>query len=204
MPIYRFKVHFEEYEDTIRVLEIRTSQTFEELHLAIQDAVGFDKAHPASFYMSNDRWIKGQEITLADMGHEEEDRKVPLIMSECKMKDHINDPHQKIIYIFDFIEMWIFHIELIGITLIEDPELTYPACVKSIGPAPKQYDKSGKFGMVDEEEFNEITKFYLDKSDGIVPEQVTDEEHNTNSAGDENDDYPVSELGTGDEEEENL
>ncbi len=49
MAVYRFKVSFEEHEDISREIEIRSDQTFEDLHNAIQQAVGFDASQPASF-----------------------------------------------------------------------------------------------------------------------------------------------------------
>ena len=64
MAIYRFRVTYEDHEDVYRDIEIKSIQTFEDLHHAIQEAIGFDKSKPASFYMSDDYWRKDQEITL--------------------------------------------------------------------------------------------------------------------------------------------
>lgn len=41
--------------------------------------------------------------------------------------------------------------------------------------APKQYDKVQKFGLVDDNEFDEITKNYLNKSDEM-PGAISDDE----------------------------
>ena len=67
MAVYKFSVTFEDYDDVYREIEIKSSQTFEDLHKAIQDSIGFDNKQLASFYMSNDMWRKGREITLMDM-----------------------------------------------------------------------------------------------------------------------------------------
>jgi hypothetical protein len=64
MTVYKFRISFEDHEEVTRDIEILPTQTFEEMHLAIQEAVGFDNTKGASFYMSNDHWIKGEEITL--------------------------------------------------------------------------------------------------------------------------------------------
>ncbi len=176
MAAYKFKVSFEDYEDIYRVIDIKSSQTFFDLHKAILDAIGFDQKQMASFYMSNDTWKKGQEITLEDMSDEEEDKekRIP-IMKKSPIQDYIDDPHQKIIYIYDFIEMWTMHLELIGIEMKESTSIKYPVCSKSSGLAPKQYDKVQRFGIVDDDEFEEITKNYLDASDE-VPNEISDDE----------------------------
>jgi hypothetical protein len=66
-------------------------------------------------------------------------------------------------------------IELQSISTTENPKVTYPAMVKSVGLAPKQYDKVQRFGAVDENEFDEITKNYLNRSDEI-PDEISDDE----------------------------
>ena len=63
MAVYRFRVSFEEFDEVHRDIEIKSIQTFEQFHYAIQEAIGFDASKPASFFMSNDNWKKGQEIT---------------------------------------------------------------------------------------------------------------------------------------------
>lgn len=176
MAVYKFRVTFEEYEDISRVIEIKSAQTFYDLHKAILASISFDEKQMASFYMSNDSWKKGQEITLMDMSNDDDEpeQKLP-IMKKSQIQDYIDDPHQKIIYIYDFIEMWTLRLELFGIEMKEKAGIKYPVCSKSIGLAPKQYDKVQRFGIVDDDEFEEITKNYLDQSDE-VPNEVSDDE----------------------------
>ena len=192
MAIYKFKIWFEEYDDVQRVIEIKSTQTFEEMHLAIQDAIGFDKSQLASFYLSDDQWKKGAEITLEDMSGEEDGSKSIPTMRESRLCDVINDPHQKFIYVFDFMEMWTLHMELVGIDMKDNPKLKYPACTKTIGTAPKQYDKTARFGLVEDNEFDEITKNYLLKADDI-PGEISDDGDETNGSSED------SEEGGGDE-----
>ena len=56
MSVYRFKVIIEDYEDLFREIEVKASQSFEDLHFAILKAFGFDLKHPASFFYSDDLW----------------------------------------------------------------------------------------------------------------------------------------------------
>ncbi|MFI5221893.1 MAG: hypothetical protein ACHQK8_06180, partial [Bacteroidia bacterium] len=105
---------------------------------------------------------------------EDDEKNIP-IMKKSKLAEYIIDPHQKIIYVYDFIELWTFNIELVAIYLKEKAGTKYPAITKKAGLAPKQYDKIQRFGLVDDNEFDEITKNYLDKSDES-PGEISDDE----------------------------
>jgi hypothetical protein len=179
MAVYKFKVAFEDYEDIYRVIEIRSDQTFLDFHKAILDSIGFDQKQMASFYMSNDSWKRFQEVTLEDMTDrdDEPEKKLP-IMKKSKLADFIVDPHQKMIYIYDFIELWTLQIELNGIEIKEKAGVKYPVCTKTVGMSPKQHAKVQRFGIIDDNEFDEITKNYLDKSEepgGEISDDEADE-----------------------------
>jgi hypothetical protein len=158
MAVYRFRVTLEDCEDLIRIIEIKSVQSFEDLHNAIQQAVGFDNAHSASFFMSDDLWIKGEEITLR-----EDDSKGQPLMKNSRLAKYIIDPHQKLIYIFDFKEQWSFLIELTGILLNETKGATYPLLSKTVGAAPKQYDNKKTIGAVPSDDFDFINQTMFEK-----------------------------------------
>jgi len=173
MAVYKFKLTFEDYEDTYRVIEIKSNQTFLDFHKVILESISFDEKQLASFFMSNDTWRKEQEITLEDMTDDPENP-IPE-MKTAKLSQFVNDPHQKIIYVYDFMAMWTMRLELFGIEIKENPKFTYPRIGKTVGLAPKQYDKVQRFGLVDDNEFDEITKNYLDKTEEIGGEISDDE-----------------------------
>ena len=137
MAIYRFRISFEEYDDVYRDIEVRSVQTFDLLHSAIQEAIGFDATKPATFYMSNDNWKKGQEIALHKS--EKSSNAGVKIMQDCRLCDFIADPHQKIYYVFDQPSQWTFFIELFKILPETEQLKKYPVCVKFHGDAPRQY-----------------------------------------------------------------
>lgn len=143
MAVYKFKVVYEDHEDIYREIEIKSNQTFEDLHHAIQKAINFDNGHSASFYMSDDYWRKGTEITLKkdDLTGVGPNKKPKKLMASSKVADFIEDPHQKIVYVFDFKAHWTFQLELTKISL-DDPKTDFPRCVKSVGKAPIQYKKN--------------------------------------------------------------
>src|SRR6187402_2584160 len=137
MALYRFKVTFEDYDDVSRDIDIKSNQTFLDLHKAVHQSTGYNPEFSSSFYISNDQWIKGEEITYLP-NQRRIDRGVAL-MEKVKLSSRIDDPHQKFYYTFNFDRPFDFHIELMKILLDEDPKLTYPAVIKSTGEAPRQF-----------------------------------------------------------------
>ena len=137
MAVYRFRVSFEDYDDVVREIDIRSNQTFEDFHRAIHQAIGYKCEYPSSFYVSNDQWIKGEEITFMP-NQRRIDRSV-VLMDKVKLSSRIDDPHQKFYYTFNFDRPFDFHIELLKILLDETPGTNYPAVVKSNGEPPKQF-----------------------------------------------------------------
>jgi len=178
MATYRFRVTFEDYDDISRDIEIRSTQTFEELHHAIHNAIGFDASKTASFFLSDDNWKKGKEITTRDLEDSESERAVSVRSS--RLCDFIADPHQKIYYIFDPGSPWSFRIELVKIMREEEGGVVYPRCIKAIGEAPKQYNTANiatlpvpeEFDMVMDEDLEEESEEgeTLEVDDNDLPE----------------------------------
>lgn len=137
MALYRFKVTFEDYDDVTREIDVKSNQTFEDLHRAIHQSTGYKPEYPSSFYISNDQWTKGEEITFMP-NQRRIDRGIAL-MEKIKLSNRIDDPHQKFYYTFNFDRPFDFHIELMKIILDETPGAIYPLVVKSVGEAPKQF-----------------------------------------------------------------
>ncbi len=210
MAVYRFRIVLEDNEDTLRDIDIKSVQTFEELHIAIQDAFKFDKKHSASFFVSDDYWRKGLEITFKkeDLPLDPEEIKKNIepkkLMSAVKIAKYVDHPHQRFVYVFDPAAQWIFLVELLKI-VNEEPKVKYPSFTKSVGTAPKQYKQiivpptemtpdalmAEMLKGQHEPEENEIYKSL--KTEGIEEEdlvgldgeegeeEVTEEEHRTDS-----------------------
>lgn len=144
MAVYRFKISWEENEDVFRDIEIKSSQTFEDFHNIIQQALNFDGKHSASFFVSDDYWRKNQEITLRkeDLPLDEDEIRKKVepkkLMADTKIAKYIEQPHQRFVYVFDPSAQWTFLVEMIKIGQ-ENPKTTYPVIVRSEGKAPKQY-----------------------------------------------------------------
>ncbi len=164
MATYRFRVTFEEFDDITRDIEIRSTQTFEEFHYAIQNAIGFDSSKPTSFFLSDDNWKKGKEFTTRELSEDESD--VVFRLKNSRLCDFIIDPHQKIYYLFDTTTPWTFRIELIKIIRDEEIGATYPRCIKSTGEAPLQYKTTSITALpVPDEDFDITIEDETDETD---------------------------------------
>jgi hypothetical protein len=136
MHVYRFRILIEDVDDFYRDIEIMASSTFEEFHKAIYQSVDFDGKELASFFICDSKWNRKKEITLEDMSEEEENENSPLLMSNCKLAEYINDPHQRLIYVYDFLNLYEFYVELCKI-IPADKKVKYPRCVRKSGMIPK-------------------------------------------------------------------
>jgi hypothetical protein len=220
MAIYRFKVQLEDNDDVFRDIEIKASQSFEDFHKAIQEAFKFDAKHAASFFVSDDYWRKGQEITLRkeDLPLDEDEIKHNVdpkkLMKEAKIASFIEAPHQRFVYVFDPNAQWTFLIEMSRIAE-ESRRTDYPALVKSVGAAPRQYkqvvvpkveDPETEMAALLEEEEEEETAAFKSVDKEVV-EAVEDEDLNAleGEEGEEEDILDEEEGGEAftDEAEEN-
>ncbi|MDP4266737.1 MAG: hypothetical protein Q8880_04820 [Bacteroidota bacterium] len=149
MHVYKFRLTSEAQDDFSREIEIIANQTFDELHKFILEEIGFDKTQLASFYLSNGNWDKLDEISLLDMSEDEEHKMMTMAL---ELNEVIEDPHQRLIYVYDFINLWTFYLEIIKIIPAAE-NVTYPRCTKRAGDPPKQYgNKAVVPGTIGEEE----------------------------------------------------
>ena len=66
--IYRIRIILDIKDDVLRDLEIKSNSSFEDLHYAIVKAFNLDGNEMASFYLSDENWKQGEEITLESFG----------------------------------------------------------------------------------------------------------------------------------------
>jgi Plasmid pRiA4b ORF-3-like protein len=144
MAILKFRIYWEDDDSIYRDVVIRHTQSFLDLHSCILKSYEFDNKHKATFYRSNDNWLKGREISLEK--YDKEYKAEPLIMSDTPIASEIKNPNQKFIYEYDFNKFWHFMVELINVDKEENKKLEYPSCVRTEGIAPSQY---GTKGLVD-------------------------------------------------------
>jgi hypothetical protein len=139
--VIHFRILVDYQENVFRDIEVKFDDTFLTLHNMIQEAFGFDNSQMASFYVSNDEWEKGQEITLMEVMEPEEEGEPIWIMNETDLNKIIFEKGQKLLYVFDFLVMWCFYIDSIEVKEVEDIVIL-PRITQEFGSSPDQYSKS--------------------------------------------------------------
>lgn len=163
--IYKLRVISDENELFHRVIEISEDDTFLNLHKAILTACDYKETEMASFFISNDEWDKGIEITLFDMGDEE----LPTIpMQKAMLKDFLKNKEDKVIYQFDFFNDRSLFCTLVDITE-KNSKKKYPLCSHSTGNPPLQ-----KFND-ETEDLNELFNETGVDDDDLFSNEDTDE-----------------------------
>ncbi|MBE7177578.1 MAG: hypothetical protein INR69_14315 [Mucilaginibacter polytrichastri] len=192
MTIYRFKVTFEDFDDVVREIDIRSNQTFEDLHVAIHKSINYSHEVSSSFYVSNDQWIKGEEI--AYQPSDKKKQRGVTLMEAARLSRFIDDPHQKFYYTSNFDRPFDFHVELVKI-LEAAPGKDYPLVGKSAGEPPKQFGlapnptilppTSEEFDFLNEMEFNPEDAEEFSEVTDTSSEEESEEESGDSESGEE-------------------
>ncbi|MEM7382700.1 MAG: hypothetical protein AAF361_16140 [Bacteroidota bacterium] len=147
--VYKIRIILDAQEDIFRDIEISSEDTLEDFHNAITQAFGFLGNEMASFYTCDERWNQDEEIALFDMSDSGDVR----LMNETFLEDVITEENPKLIYVYDFLSMWTFFVELADIVEKEDGR-SYPNILFSFGELPdappeKKFESDPSFDFND-------------------------------------------------------
>ncbi len=131
--IYKFRIIVDVEEDIFRDIEIYADATLQDFHSIITQAFDFDGREMASFYMSDETWNQGEEISLFDIS--DDDNTASKLMHKTKLSDVVIKPNDKLIYVYDFLKMWTFYVTLIKIGEKESEKI-YPNVLFAHGKLP--------------------------------------------------------------------
>ncbi|MFZ4522044.1 MAG: IS1096 element passenger TnpR family protein [Bacteroidales bacterium] len=188
MLIYRFRVTCEEHDGFLREIEIQPNQTFLDFHHILLDSGELLHCDRASFFMTDKKYKKDKEISLKAEKRqvrkydEDLDQVVtealtlPLMKTE-KIKNYIEDPHQKMIYEFIGRDIFSFHIELFKIFPAEGVP-SFPRCIKRVGELPKKAEQPTAAEVVPAAPKVVIPKVPLPKLQELVKfDDIVEDEH---------------------------
>jgi len=130
--VYKIRVILNTEEDLIRDIAIDSAASLEDLHNAVANSFGFTGEEMASFYRSDETWVQGEEHPLFDMG-EGFDKKIQ--MREVILSDALIHENDKMIYVYDFFNMWSFYVELIQ-SNFDHNSTELPSLLFSLGLIP--------------------------------------------------------------------
>jgi hypothetical protein len=131
--VYKFRVILDAEDDVFRDIAILDNDTLEDLHNAIFNSFGFDGMEVASFYTCDATWNQDEEIPMFDTGDVIGEQKT---MSDYQLSEILDAENTKIIYVYDFINMWTFLVELASIEELEIGTI-YPNLLFSHGEMPE-------------------------------------------------------------------
>ena len=160
--IYRLRVILDVEQDVFRDLEIEASASLDDLHLSITQAFGFLGNEMASFYRTNEEWVQGEELPLLDLGDVDSRAQEPL-------NTFFDADHHKLIYVYDFFNLWTFFIELMEVGE-PAPGIEYPNLIFCQGEVPEEAPEKSFEEAVepttpqDENETDEDTFYDSDES----------------------------------------
>jgi len=131
--IYKIRIILDAKEDIFRDIEIDASNSMEEFHNAVAQSFGFLGNEMASFYTCDEEWNQDEEIALFDMSENGSDVK---LMNETFLEDVMSEKSPKLIYVYDFLSMWTFFVELADI-VENEAGVSYPNVLFSFGELPE-------------------------------------------------------------------
>lgn len=156
MKIFHLRILLDDSEDVFRDIEIEKNASFLDLHEIILKAFNFSGLEMASFYQSNEYWDRGEEIVQMDTMKDPEQNTIRA-MADTPLHEMMRQKGDKMLYLYDFMRMWIFYIELMDETEGQK-DITYPQVVLWVGNAPAEDSKSAEsisFTIEDEDDFYE-------------------------------------------------
>jgi hypothetical protein len=159
--VYRFRVILDTKEDVFRDIELLEESTLEDFHNTIVNAFGFDGSEMASFYLSDEDWNQGEEILQYDLSEGEDSVR---LMNETTLDSIVSESQTKLIYVYDFFNLWTFLIELAEIAEIEEGR-DYPNLMFVHGQIPLEAPDKEFVAEKDEFEDELDTDFDLDDYD---------------------------------------
>jgi len=149
--MYKIRVILDTEEDVFRTFLVSNDANLEILHKVIAKGFGFDGGEMASFYRSDKDWTQGEEIPLFSMSDNAE-----LSMSSCILEKELPNIGSNLIYVYDFLNMWTFFVEVINIS--DDTIVDLPKTILAVGEVPeevpnKEFLADNSFNLNEEDEF---------------------------------------------------
>jgi hypothetical protein len=144
--VYQFKITLKEIKPPIwRRIQVPETYSFWDLHVAIQDAMGWSDSHLHLFEIQHPATDEIVEIGIPDEDFEDEFETLP--GWKKKIADYFSMENPKAEYIYDFGDNW-EHTIILEEILPRDEKTAYPICIKGKRACPPE-DCGGPWGYGD-------------------------------------------------------
>ena len=181
--VFKIKFISDEVEGFLRELEIDSDATFLDLNKVILDACNYPDDQMTSFFICDEEWERGQQITREDMGTSRVDEDV-YVMENTRLSDFLEDEGQRLVFVFDPFSDRVFY----GTISEEIPgkNLKLPKVLRSKGTPPRQIQEldfsipatktTASAGEVEEDPFlgNEGTRQFNDDELDLEGFEISD------------------------------
>lgn len=124
-----FKVKVADDKRVYRIIEMRATDTLDDLHDEILESYEFDDDHLYSFFMDNKAWSNNEYCSPRANGRR---------ANKIKLEQLDLSPKQKFLYLYDYGDNWEFEVEFVENGVVESNK-KYPRILKSSGESPEQY-----------------------------------------------------------------
>lgn len=154
-PHYVLRVIMDTEEDVFRDLALPRSASLMDLHHAIVESFDLEAGEMSSFFVSNEHWEQGREISMMDYD--------PMLRKNALEKQKLPEVLQKVgdrlLFAYDFLNLWTFFLEVMEVTTPRDPERQQLVILRQgERPAeapPKDHDPTGVDPADAEEDFED-------------------------------------------------
>jgi hypothetical protein len=139
--VFKFKVISDKVENFALHIDADARNTFFELHETIQDECKYDPSELATFFLADEEWDKGLEITMFKNRFPKQNS-VPT-MKDATLGDFLKEKEDKLIYVFDVINQKSLYIELNEIVMekkLNTPVVTYNRGLAPVQSSSNRYD----------------------------------------------------------------
>lgn len=157
--MYKIRAILDTQEDIIRTILVDDTINLEKLHIIIAKSFGFEGHEMASFYRADEDWNQGEEIPLFNMAEADED----ICMENCILNETLPEVNDKLIYVYDFLNMWTFYLDVVEIS--DEKRSDLPKTILAVGDVPSEapekqftaddfeddFEEFGDDDMIDEE-----------------------------------------------------
>ena len=168
--LYRIKFISEEVDGFFRELLIESDGTFLDLNEAVLAACNYSDDQMTSFYVCDNEWERGVQITREDVSDPDNEEEDVFLMERTPLSEFINEEGQRLEYVFDPFSCRSFFLQVKEI--ITGRHLEAAELVREGGEPPVQLEMpveepvapKGKKAKADENYIDDEELFFGDKS----------------------------------------
>jgi hypothetical protein len=156
--LFKLDIKSDQAEKFVLHIDADASNTFYQLHEAIQEACDYDPSQLATFFLADEEWDKGIEIKMFGTKTVHSGSSEELLMKNARLGDVLKEVEDKLIYVFDIYNLKSLYIELNEIGM--EKTINAPVIILKKGIAPAQIlDKSTEGHLIEKNDTDSQSVF---------------------------------------------